>query len=736
MIDVLAEITPGVIEQVNKTHAQVQGNSEEINKLKEQYVDISSDLSQLEEKVQSNYKTLTASVTRVDQQVREVSASLSDLTDTVSRLDQRQAVIADFMFADMPPSRKVAFLRSGAMDAAINCPKAAPDCDKSKVKASLLGHYEKEAATAEALQDMRRFSSGLRDLSAIANNLGVDSPELQFALATGQSVTNAFLSFADSPPNIIGGIAALSGIFGKKKDPAQERHIALMSYLSKQFAQVNDKLDEILANQQTIVDGIRELSEQISRSTVHLDRRLDALQDEVIQTSYNVRRLIWVPWQDCYLVYEKARFDSEAIDPENLQFHSLNDLESVLYSRASAAKSCLNTALGSFVSSISASERFGRFGDVRSVVDNAPLWETEDKRAIISKSAVRKEQTDIATRYVSALRQFLSERHEPSRQVLAYWANSNGGLANAFALLSRPVADLEEWKYAKSAVGTDPFICGQDHHASRRVEPLLCRSASSQPAAYSAALHFETALSIDAISDVASWMMVLAQLADFYREFPTESWLTIDQLLAAPTPAESRGEELLRKTIEVLDVALASSSATYGPATAEGLLDQLYFEGDALAEEKKRAVDLLSANPILASNFVLLLLDRSAFNVDETNALKNAKPTFFDYSLAYDQALQQDQFDPWMFRALFAPDQVFTFARTEGGLPAILVQSGEAKHTIPLPRPFEYMNGTLSWPPSHLRLLRLRSMLMDQWGSYSVMDTLSQGERVAILSAL
>lgn len=733
MIDVLAEITPTIVEQVNQTHAQVQGNTEDITKLKKQYVDMSSELSALETQVQSNYAELTASVSQVDMQVREVSASLSDLTDTVSKLDQRQAVIADFMFADMPPARKVAFLKSGAMDAVINCPAATPDCDTAEVKTRLLAHYEKEAETAQTMQDVRALSSGLRDLGTIATNLGVDSPELQFALSTGQSVSNAFLAFTNSPPNIIGGIAALSGIFGKKKDPAQERHIALMSYLSRQFEQVNAKLDVILENQQRIVEGIQGLSEQISKSTIHLDQRLDALQDEVVQTSYNVRRLIWVPWQDCYLVYEKARFDSDAIDPITLQFRTLNDLENVLYSRASAAKRCLNTALGAFVSSISASERFGQFGDIRSVVENGALWETKDNSSVTELSGIRKEQTEIATRYVSALQQFLEERHDPSRQVLSYWANRNGGMANAFALLSRPMADLEEWKFAKSVLGTDPFLCGQDHPAAARLEPLLCRSASDQSAVYSATLHFETALSIDAISDVAGWMMVLAQLADFYREFPTESWMTIDQLLVAPTPDESRGEELLRKTIEVLDVALASSAATYGTATAEGVLNLLYAEGDALAAEQESAIKLLGANPILASNFALLLLDDPAHYATDTNG---QKPIFYDYALAYDQAVQQADFDPWMFRALFGEDDVFAFARTEGGLPAMLVQAGQAQQMIPLPRPFEYRDGILSWPPSHLRLLHLRSMLVDQWGGYSVMDTLSANEKAALLSAL
>ncbi|MEP4432854.1 MAG: hypothetical protein ABJ349_11665, partial [Hyphomicrobiales bacterium] len=616
------------------------------------------------------------------------------------------------------------------MDASITCSSNEPDCDRNKVKANLLQHYQKESDAAETFQNIKKFSNNLRDISIIASNLGIDSPELQFTLSTGQNVSNALLSFASSPPNVLGGIAALSGILSKKKDPAQERHKALMTYLSRQFSEINNKLEHVLKNQKTIIEGIQGLSEQVTKSIIHLDRRIDNLTEEIIQTNYNVRRLVWEPWQDCYLLFENAYFDKNAVDRKTFQFRSLKDLEGVLHARAGAARKCINTAFGAFVSSTSAPERFGRFGDIRAVVENGSLL--EDTSTEFSTTKIR--ESEAAKTYLSALSTFLSERHAPSRHFLRYWSRSNGGMASAFALLSRPVSNLDEWNFAKYIVGKEPFVCGRQHHSSARLEPLLCRSLNDQSASNAASMHFETALSIDAISDVVSWIMVVAQVADFYREFPIEGWLTTEQLLAAPTFDEARGEELLRKTIEVLDVALASSSATYGPATAEGILDLLY--SDNMSEMKLDAIKLLGNNPILASNFVMLLLNRAGRTDENSEGQGQTKPSFFDYSLAFNQAIQEQVFDPWMFQELFPEDNVFVFVRTESGQPAVRIVSENTSSLVPLPPPFQYSDQDVFWPPSHYRLLQLRSMVMDQWGGYQVMDGLSESERLLILGAL
>ena len=107
--------------------------------------------------------------------LQKLAKDVTAVTEQVQHLDQNQDLLVDFMFSDLPPDRKVLALKSGLMDDRIRCPHdSQPGCNIGKLRATLIGRYETEAAVRENIATAGKILQGINDIQTITANLGID----------------------------------------------------------------------------------------------------------------------------------------------------------------------------------------------------------------------------------------------------------------------------------------------------------------------------------------------------------------------------------------------------------------------------------------------------------------------------------------------------------------------------------------------------------------------------------
>ena len=112
------------------------------------------------------------------------------------------------------------------------------------------------------------------------------------------------------------------------------------------------------------------------------------------------------------------------------------------------------------------------------------------------------------------------------------------------------------------------------------------------------------AINVDVLLEIADWMVILSQIADLYSNNPSSRFATTLEELATfrDTP---HGEEITRKTVDMLALAIAYYSRIYGGITSLALAEDI-LSGIAHATHRTA----LRSNPYLAENVALVLLHR------------------------------------------------------------------------------------------------------------------------------
>ena len=619
----------------------------------------------------------------------------------VQRLGQNQDLVVDFMFSGLPPDQKASALRSGQMDDRIRCPEGnTSGCDRAMIKATMIERYETEAVVIQNIATAGNILQGINDIQTIVGDLGLDIGEDgNQALQIASGAVNAYIGFMSG--NYLGAVASITGMFGNKPDPDAERFRIMMNFMKDQFGIINEKLASVLENQQTILNAVVSVSDQLQMTYENLDGRLGRMEWEQSRISGNLKELIWAEWKSCYSMYRYALAPNPAegvrpfVNPDTLAFASFNDVRDVINQRREEVLECLLTVRRS-MDSISATRWFGAFLNARraldtdSVVDQGTLTdETEGWRAVEQRH--------------------LEDVVSPATIIAFSWAERNN--VSARTLLNLQLSRITNAYQLNSTIDAinngKSFECQSSEETGRVTRDLVCIPDKNPNTVAADLMSF--AINADLLLEIANWMAILSQIADLYSNNPSTHFaMSLEEL--ATFPNSSHGEEITRKTINMLALGIAYYSRIYGGITALALAEDLL---SGIAHETHRTA--LRGNPYLADNvaLVLLHLKRETWNLEAGSS----RPSFeliYTQALIHAQSKVANRFEP--LYALFGRNH--NFAVNDEGKVGLEVVIAEASVLLPLPPPIRLSKGQFVFPPRYNSLIARQNHFVDTYVGY------------------
>lgn len=619
----------------------------------------------------------------------------------VQRLGQNQDLVVDFMFSGLPPDQKASALRSGQMDDRIRCPEGnTSGCDRAMIKATMIERYETEAVVMQNIATAGNILQGINDIQTIVGDLGLDIGEDgDQALQIASGAVNAYIGFMSG--NYLGAVTSITGMFGNKPDPDAERFRIMMNYMKDQFGIINDKLASVLENQQTILDAVVSVSDQLQLTYENLDGRLGHMEWELSRISANLKVLIWAKWEPCFSVYLYALAPNLAegvrpfVNSNTLAFNSFNDVHGVINQRRDEILKCLPIVRAS-MDTLSATRWFGAFLDARqalntdSVIDQGTLTDEEEGWRVVEQ-------------------RHLEDVVLPAASIAFNWAERND--VSAKTLLNLQLSRITNAYQLNSTIDATNngrrFECESSEETGRVTRDLVCVPDKDSDTIAAELMSF--AINADVPLEIANWTAILSQIVDLYNNNPSPYFATSLKELAR-FPNSSHGEEITRKTINMLALAIAYYSRTYGGITALALAEDLL---SVKAHETHRKA--LHGNPYLAENvaLVLLHLKRKTWNL-EAGASRPSFELIYTQALIHAQSEVANRFEP--LYALFGRNH--NFAVNDEGKVGLEVIIGEASVLLPLPPPIRLSKGQFVFPPRYYSLIARQNHFVDTYVDY------------------
>ena len=640
----------------------------------------------------------------IGEKLVSLDKGIAAVDEQVQRLGRNQDLVVDFMFSGLPPNQKASALRSGLMDDRIRCPEEdTSGCDRAKVKATMIEHYETEAIVMQNVAIAGEILQGINDIQTIVGDLGLDIGEDgNRALQIAGGAANAYIGFMSG--NYLGVVASITGMFGNKPDPDEERFRIMMNYFRDQVGIINDKLDDVLENQQTILNAVVSVSKQLQLTYENLDGRLGRMEWEQRRISDNLKVLIWAEWRSCHSMYlyalspNSAEGDRPFVNPHTLAFNSFEDVRAVINLRGDAALKCLSTMRASMVT-LTDQRWFGAFLnahralDTDSVVDQGTLTDEAEQ----------------AERWRTVEQRHLEDVVAPATLIAFSWAKRNK--VSASTLLNLQISRIANAFQLSSTIDAinngNHFECNSSEETGRATRDLVCIPDRHSDTIAAELMSF--AINADIPLQIANWMAILSPIADLYNNNVLPSFATtLEELATFPNP--SHGEEVTRKTIDMLALAIAYYSRIYGGITALALAEDIL---SGIVHETHRTA--IRGNPYLAENaaLVLLHLKCKTWNLEAGSS----RPSF---ELIYAQALVHarsevaNRFEP--LYALFGRDH--NFAVNDEDKVGLEVVIGEASILLPLPPPIRLSKGQFVFPPRYNLLIARQNHFVDAYVGY------------------
>ena len=649
--------------------------------------------------------------------LEKLGKNMTAVREEVQHLGHNQDLLVDFMFSDLPPDRKVLALRSGLMDDRIQCPQGSDaTCNRAKIRATLIERYETEATITESIATAGKILQGINNIQTITANLGIDIGEEGFEiLKLASGAVNAYMSILSGNP--LGAIAAVTSIFSNRPDPDAERFKIMMKYMEEQFGVINEQLDAVLENQQIMLDAMVAVSEQIQQSHEILDSRLRRMEWEQHRTSTKLRELIWAEWRSCYAVYSYTLAPNSAnstpplADPNTLGFKSFAHVRDVIEGRGEQISQCLSTVTQAMVS-VSATRWFGSFLDTRRALMPSnyvsPGTLTED---------LAEETRDWRTK---------EQRHwedvaNPVMAIVAEWARRNNVSPNALLRLQMlRISNARELHFIiekEKTVSGYQVQCNANSEANWALRELICVPNTDLDKTAQDLMGF--AINSEILLEIVSWMEVLSQIVDLYRSDSPHYARTLEEL--ATFPNTSRGEEIIRKSVSMIGLAMAYYSRTYGGIAALAIAEDI-LSGAA----NKTHQTVLANNPYLAENTALLLLHlkRGLWNLTEEQSIPSFE-NIYAQALLHARSASKTRFDPLF--ALF--DREHGFSVNDKGRVGFNISIDDGSAFLPLPPPMRLFEGEFSLPPRYLSLVARQDRLINKYFDYQ----LGKNEKLSIV---
>ena len=621
----------------------------------------------------------------------------------IQRLGRDQDLIADFMFSGLPPDQKVTALRTGLMDDRFRCPKGTSNCNPAEIRTAMVKRYEAEARIMKNVEVAGNILQGINDIQTIVGNLGIDiGKDGNKALQIASGAVSAYIGVMSGNP--LGAIASITSIFGKKSDPDAERFRIMMEYLKKQFGIINEKLDAVLNNQQTILDAVISVAEQLEQIYRNLDGRLENMEWEQRRISEKLKELIWAEWRSCFSMYRYALAPNPAegispfVNPKTLRFETFGDVRAVIDQRGEQISDCLDTVLKA-MDSLSATRWFGAFLDARHALSVEGVF---DQGTLVGTVA------DEANRWSSIERLHLENVVEPAHSIVSDWSKRKKVSASTLLQLqTRRISNASQLGLVMDAQEKgERFNCNRIDEIGRATRDLVCIPNTNTDEIAEDLMRF--AINLDILLEIADWMTVLSQVANLYSPNKSHFAESLEDL--ATFGGISLGEEITRKAVAMMALAIAYYSRIYGGMTALAIAEAILSDK---ADERHSKV--LLNNPYLAENTALLLLHlkRQTWNLEA----ESSRPSFeniYSQALLHARTEEANRFMP--LYALFGRDH--SFISNEEGKIGFDVEIGDAHAFLPLPPPIRLSKGQFIFPPRYHALTNRQNLLIDTYIDY------------------
>ncbi|MBX5201040.1 hypothetical protein [Rhizobium sp. NZLR1] len=660
----------------------------------------------------------TREIGAISSQVDDLTAAVADVDEQMKQQGKNQAFISDFIFDQMAPDQKADGLQRGFMSERFACPTGERECAGSKMKASLVSRFRAEAQLKSSIATVSSIAGGLADVSTIARNLGIDSPDLNRAVEVGNAATNALAAYASGNP--IGAVAAITGVFAQKRDPDAERFQVMMRAL----AQIDHKLDIIIENQKALMEAVNQLSVQLATDFQALNEHLAAIKWEQDRMSEAVRQLIWKDWRSCYdFVKEASERSADGkfihIDERSRRFRTFQDMQTVFGRAGTSFRACLETVRGG-LASLDRVAQFGNFIDARLAYN--------DLTVIDPRTLALGEEKD---KWSSALQSYETELFGPAHTLTTLYLFHEGvDPATGLSLLSTPAPSLAALDEQLKTFRSNALQCYSGSERDKRFYPLICGDQNAAPGEKANFL-LQRAVLADFADDIAQWIVLISQMADLYDQQDQRIYTSIPDLLQH-NGGSGVGRDLVAKAVVILDLAISSYDQTYGGIPAKGavkVLDETTVSSgvDDTWPSKVKVIKLLLQNSYLAQNVATVLLNSHRKD-------KNSPLDASIYRLAYEYAERSAAHNDFLLTGLF--DSTLVFTVNADGVPCLHLAAADASIDIPLPPPTQLVEGRFVFPQRFFKLLATRDLLVDRLFDYAVLDETPQMPGEAVAAAL
>jgi hypothetical protein len=766
---------------------------EQVGDLEDRFVDYTQKFSEFGKKADLALMKLEASTQKLNTQLNDVQGQVAELTRSSNANGLQIALIQQVLFDQQPPDIKLEMLKNNAL------PGLTPGQRDTLTKA-----LEVQVKQREIVSDVATVVNYARDLNTIMGAFGASDPGLQRAVSYGnaaaQALTQAFSG------NYLGAVASVAGLFGggaAPPDPMAEH----MKVIMAAFDGVNKRLDTVLQLQRETLQAVLVLSNNLSVLRRETHARFDRVDFELAQLQNGQQHLIWKPLAVCVTAYSNQDADLIAeppghqrrnrYDASNRRFVSFEAMRDYVNSQGPRAYGCAEYL----------NEIFDAFREPNSIAGN-PLSIAYAESTLGSQAGVpedppvtKREQADpphpgtmaLIEYDMPALAYYKTRLFEPSHRVFQYgWlagvaVNSRrGGMANAYAMLTRPSASvrfLHDRMAALDAMNAaQPFrpCQGTNSLLGRRLQDYLCSPTTvyleqpENPAALAfaddlARRRAEAFLSKpilrDQIGQLMDYALFVAGPRDLIKGNGTVPPYTLPELVASDN--DPFGRNLLYRALTVVDVAIAQQSMLYGDMTAYFVADIVWDERakrfrkaarseaeKGIFEDAKRLLQNVN-NPWLRRNVAMIILKRSQYGCDAREHGDQCQQNNLLYELALDRffAVKDGAYVPMdadtsaaaslVLRQAFALHEGASFlvkdqAQTTdlvGSIPRTLFFSLDG-FELPMPSRSDWRQGALVYPPLMHDRLADRERVGNRLAGYTAVDRLDALQKQALLTLL
>lgn len=672
----------------------------------------------------------------LERDVDVLQEQMVEVNTVLKTQGEQLGFVSDFAFSRMSSAEKAAALKSGFLKDRFACPEGMPQCDSADAKNALISQFESEAKIQEQIAEFSSFTADIQALGTIASNFGIENEFVNDVINYSGVANAAVQQFASG--NWLGGIAAVSGVFGKKRDAAAERHRQMMRFLEAEFSQINKKLDLILENQQKIVKAIGQLSEQITQQNELIRSQLGAVAYEVEIVSELSRMNAWDKWKACFALFDEAHsIDVRGKDkysyPQFGDFVGIKEVFTLVQSRIDS-QDCVKEA-DEEITSLRASDVFGNFLSLRFAVD----------RQLPEGLSV--EERERFGPYQSQLRNFL-EGHYATVLALHEQTISEGksSWAATFVLSATPTSSFSSDRTISNLdCRRENDQIGMITNAGFGYYSLLCANPQEN-----AKNLISMPVSANQVLQLADWLMVASRTADIWDTSQGNFYERPEEFLAdvaEETWSPRISVRLLRGTESILSYALATHSILYGRETADLAVKKLQEPKEDLSEEElaslvdeqQKILTLLREDVYLRQNVATNIL-LMAYRGQPLNKAATLEDDELLFDFVYDAATSLPERQVSMMRKLFAPDDSYEIVYSdEIKFPQVcLGPDVDDRVCVLFPTHDTLVSQSLFYPAEIYQLVDMREKVRNRIAEYSAFEGLEQafGYEVASTTAI